>query len=98
MIELIRREFTVETPLVTAWHHLAQFEQWPSWAKHIQQVELTPKGELTLQSIGALHLENGIRSQFRTTEIAPPRNWKWVGPFLWMTIHYDHQFEENDLK
>lgn len=81
MIELIRREFTVETPLVTAWHHLAQFEQWPSWAKHIQQVELTPKGELTLQSIGALHLENGIRSQFRTTELAPGETGNEWDPF-----------------
>ena len=19
-------------------------------------------------------------------------NWKWAGPFLWITVHYDHQF------
>ena len=28
------------------------------------------------------------------TEFNPHRNWKWVGRFLWLTIHYDHIFEE----
>ena len=27
------------------------------------------------------------------TEINPYHNWKWVGPFLWLTVHYDHRFE-----
>jgi hypothetical protein len=27
------------------------------------------------------------------TEFNPPRNWKWVGPFLWIMVHYDHWFE-----
>ena len=35
------------------------------------------------------------------TEFSPPRSdpggglcsWKWVGPILWLTIAYDHQFE-----
>ncbi len=66
MIELIRREFTVNAPLAAAWHHLAEVEHWPSWAKHINQVELTPKGELTLQSKGTFHPKNDIKSQFRT--------------------------------
>ena len=94
MIELIRRELTVDAPLAAAWHHLAEVEPWPSWAKHINHVELTPKGELTLQSKGTFHLRNGFKSQFRMTEINPSRNWKWVGPFLWLMVHYDHQFEE----
>jgi hypothetical protein len=64
--------------------------------KHISHVELTPKGELTLQSKGAFRLKNGITSLFRTTEINHPRNWKWVGPFLWLTMYYDHQFEAVD--
>ena len=28
------------------------------------------------------------------TEFNPYRNWKWVGSFLWLTVHYDHRFEE----
>jgi len=28
-----------------------------------------------------LYADNGIKSQFRATEINRPRNWKWVGPF-----------------
>lgn len=93
MIELIRRTFTVDVPLATAWQHLAQVEQWPSWAKHIAQVELTPKGALALNSKGVFHLRNGIQSQFQMTELDPMRNWQWVGPFLWLTVYYDHQFE-----
>ena len=27
------------------------------------------------------------------TEYNPGRNWKWIGPFLWLTIEYDHRFE-----
>jgi hypothetical protein len=30
------------------------------------------------------------------TEFNPPQNWKWVGPFLWATVIYDHQFEALD--
>jgi hypothetical protein len=74
MIELIRREFTVDAPLAAAWHHLSQVEQWPTWAKHINYVELMPKGELTLQSKGTLHLQNGIRSQFRINDATSPKS------------------------
>ena len=24
--------------------------------------------------------------------ISPHSNWKWAGPFLWLTVRYDHQF------
>ena len=49
---LLRREFTVELPLEKAWQHLARVEQWPSWAKHIKQVEVQPPGELGPESTG----------------------------------------------
>ena len=39
------------------------------------------------------HLSNGIKSAFTMTEFNPHRNWKWVGGFLWLTVHYDHRFE-----
>ena len=26
------------------------------------------------------------------TEFNPQRNWKWVGPLLGLTVHYDHRF------
>ncbi len=29
-------------------------------------------------------------------EFNPERNWKWVGTFLWLTVHYDHRFEALD--
>jgi hypothetical protein len=96
MLYLIQREFIVDVPLSIAWKHLAQVEQWPTWAKHIKHVELDPKGELSLRTVGSFRLANGIKSDFKMTEINQSRNWKWVGPFLWLTVYYDHQFEQID--
>jgi hypothetical protein len=93
MLDLIQREFEVEVPLETAWQHLAQVERWPTWAKHIKQVELNPKGPLTLSTVGRFQLANGIKSDFKMTELNPFRNWKWIGPVLWLVVHYDHRFE-----
>ena len=96
MITLIHREFVVDVSIETAWQHLTRVEQWPSWAKHIKYVELDPPGELTSKSKGIFHLKNGVKSTFQMTQFNPPRNWKWVGPFLWLMIHYDHKFEPID--
>jgi hypothetical protein len=93
MVTLIRREFTVGVSLQQAWDHLARIEHWPSWALHIQKIELQPDGELGPRSTGVIHLRNGMTSAFRMTEFDPPRSWKWVGPFLWATVLYDHRFE-----
>ena len=49
--------------------------------------------DLKLPGKGVRHLANGMKSTFQMTEFNPYRNWKWVGPFLWLTIHYDHRFE-----
>lgn len=27
------------------------------------------------------------------TEFNRPENWKWAGPFMNLTVHYDHRFE-----
>jgi len=94
MVMLLRREFTVDVPREQAWQHLARIEQWPTWAKHIKQVELNPADELGPRSTGLLRLRNGVKSAFTMTEFNPPRNWKWAGGFLWFTVYYDHIFEE----
>ena len=60
-----------------------------------QRYELYAEGELGPQSSGVIHLANGMRSTFHMTEYNPGHNWKWVGPFLWLTIEYDHQFESH---
>ena len=96
MVTLIVREFTVNVALQQAWDHLARIEQWPSWAPHIKQIELDPPGEIGQRSTGVIHLANGMKPMFRVTEFNPPRNWKWVGAFLWLTVIYDHQFEPLD--
>ncbi len=93
MLQLIKREFEVAVTPEVAWRHLAQIERWPSWAKHIRTVELTPSGALTPESSGHFLLKNGIRSTFRVVQLSAFQGWKWVGPFLWLTVHYDHRFE-----
>jgi len=77
MVTLIDREFTVNVSSERAW----------------QLIEAQPPGELGDHSSGVIHLANGMKSTFRMTEFNPGRNWKWVGPFLWLMIHYDHRFE-----
>jgi hypothetical protein len=96
MILLLRREFTVDRPLESAWQHLARVEQWPTWAKHIKRIELTPRGELGPQSSGLIRLRNRVKSAFTMSEFDPHRSWKWVGRFLGLTVHYDHRFESLD--
>ena len=92
MLRLLERHFTSKVPIEEAWDHLARVEQWPSWARHIRKIDLRPKGPLGIESEGTLKLSNGVRSTFRMAELNPGKNWKWIGPFLWLTIHYDHQF------
>ena len=92
MQTLIKRSFTVPVSVDVAWNHFARVEQWTTWAKHIKQLELTGDKELGADSQGIIHLQNGVKSTFAMTEFNLHRNWKWVGPFLWLTIHYDHQF------
>ena len=93
MLTLIKREFVVEVPVEQAWSHLARVTAWPSWARHIRTIEVEPAGELRLGSKGRIHLRNGIRSEFRVVEFNACSNWKWVGPFWWLTVRYDHRFE-----
>jgi len=93
MTTLIRREFTVDGSVEAAWGQLARVAEWPSWAKHIKRIDLDPPGEITADSTGVIHLKFGPASAFRMVEFNPPRNWKWVGRFLWLTVHYDHFFE-----
>ena len=88
----IQRTFVVDVPLETTWHHLAHVESWPSWAKHIKRVELTPSGEVTPLSKGNLHLRNGLTVTFQMQAFRQFEHWRWVGPLLWLTISYDHTF------
>jgi polyketide cyclase/dehydrase/lipid transport protein len=94
MVALIRREFIVDLPLERAWRHLARVEEWPSWARHIRRIEMQPPGELGPDSTGYMQLINGLKPVWKVTEFKPHRSWKWAGSFLWLTIEYDHLFEE----
>jgi len=92
MLRVLERNFSVRVPLEHAWVHLEKVEQWPTWARHIRRIDLTPPGPLKANSQGVIYLTNGVRSTFRMEEISPRDNWKWAGPFLWLTVHYDHRF------
>jgi uncharacterized membrane protein len=96
MIELVRRDFVVDVPLEDAWDRLSLVEDWPSWAKHIKAVRLTPAGRLTEKSEGAFRLAGGARSTFRMEVYDAPKRWQWVGRFLTVQVHYDHRFEPAD--
>jgi len=93
MITILNCEFVVDASIETAWVHLAKIEEWPSWARHIKDVKLWPSGDISHNSVGSLRLTNGIESEFRVTEFQLHQNWKWIGPFLWMRMEYDHRFE-----
>jgi hypothetical protein len=93
MVTLIDREFTANVTLESAWDYLVRLDLWPMWAPHIKYIATHPPGELGPKSSGVIHLANGMKSTFQMTEFNPYHNWKWVGPFLWLTVHYDHRFE-----
>jgi len=92
-IHLLERQFEVSVSLMDAWRFLARVEEWPRWAAHIRRIDIAPSGAIGPNSSGCIHLRNGIRSTFRMSEFRPGQNWKWVGPFLWLTVHYDHRFD-----
>ena len=92
MLRLLERHFTDTRSIEPALAHLENVELWPSWARHIQRIDLRPRGPLTPDSEGTIRLSNGIRSTFRMEQLIPGNSWKWAGPFLWLTVHYDHQF------
>ena len=91
-MRLLERAFGVRAPLDAAWARLERVEQWPTWARHIRRIDLDPPGPLTARTSGTIRLTNGIRSTFRMEELRPKASWKWAGPFLWIMVHYDHQF------
>jgi Polyketide cyclase / dehydrase and lipid transport len=92
MPTVINRAFVVDVPLEIAWRHLARVESWPSWAKHIKAVELTPPGDIGPQSRGMLRLRNGLTTRFQMQDFAPCDHWTWIGRVLWLTLSYYHTF------
>ena len=93
MVTLIDREFSVNVSRERAWDYLARLDLWPTWAPHIKYIGTHSPGELGPNSSGVIRLANGMKSTFQMTEFSRYHNWKWVGPFLWLTVHYDHRFE-----
>lgn len=92
----ILREFVVNAPLERTWKHLARVSEWPSWARHIQRLELSPSGDLTANSTVKVFLRNGVKGTLRMTQFDPPHRWRWDGPFLWFNSYVDHRFEAVD--
>jgi hypothetical protein len=88
----INRVFVVKVSQEAAWRHLAHVESWPSWAKHIKAVEVTPPGDIGPHSRGVLHLRNGLTTRFQMHDCAPFDHWTWIGRVLWLTVLYDHTF------
>jgi hypothetical protein len=92
MVRLLQRRFRAKAAVERAWAHLERVEQWPTWARHIRRIDMRPSGPLKPETEGVIQLTNGIRSTFRMEELNAGSNWRWSGPFLWITVHYDHRF------
>ena len=90
--ELLRRDFTVEAPLDTAWRTFADVAIWPAWAPHLRRVSVTPAGLIGPASVGSLSFRPVGRSAFRISAYEERIHWEWVGKVLWLTIRYDHRF------
>jgi uncharacterized protein YndB with AHSA1/START domain len=93
MQRMLERSITVDASPAEAWDHLAEPSRWPSWARHLRRVDVTPAGPVALGSRGVVHLGNGTRARQEVTALEPGRHWRWDGRFLWMALAYDHRFE-----
>lgn len=90
--ELLRRDFTVEAPLDTAWRAFADVAAWPAWAPHLRRVTVTPPGLIGPTSVGSLSFRPIGRSGFRISAYDMGARWEWIGNVLWLRIRYDHRF------
>lgn len=93
--ELLRRDFSVDLPLDAAWRAFADVATWPTWARHLRRVRVTPPGPISATSVGTLSFRPAGRSGFRVSACDEPNHWEWVGKVLWLTIRYDHRFAAN---
>lgn len=94
MREVVREQVVVDRPASAAWKHLANLEDWPSWAGHIRRMDPTPPGELTASTQVMLHMRAGPRTKMIVTEYDPPRRWVWEGKSFGMTTTFEHRLEE----
>jgi uncharacterized membrane protein len=93
---VVDESFIVRAPLDFVWNHVARVEEWPSWAKHIRSISISPSGSLSLQTNATLRLSNGVKTSFEMIEFDPPHHWKWAGSFLGAQILYNHIFARKE--
>ncbi|MGH2577251.1 MAG: SRPBCC family protein [Actinomycetota bacterium] len=96
MRRLLERTFAVEASAERAWAELVAAEQWPTWARHLASVEVTPPGPVGPGSRATLKLTNHTKATVRVTEFQDGRRFRWEGSFLWMGLGYDHLATTND--
>jgi carbon monoxide dehydrogenase subunit G len=96
--ELLRRDFTVDAALDTAWRELADVATWPRWAPHIRRVTVVPEGSIGPNSVGKLAFRPIGATRFQVTSYDEGARWEWIGKVLWLTIRYDHRFADEGMK
>ena len=96
MRTMLRRRFTVDAAPATAWQHIADAEQWPSWAQHLRTVELTPPGLVGPDTTAVLTLKNRTRATAAVTDFVDGHRFRWDGRFLWLRLGYDHRVEPGE--
>lgn len=96
MRQLLERSFTVAATPEVAWAALVDADAWPSWAHHIQRIELTPPGRVEPSTEAVIVLTNRTKASVAVTDFDPGRRFLWQGRFLWMGLAYDHTIQPAD--
>jgi hypothetical protein len=55
---------------------------------------MTPPGPIAVGSVGVIRLKMAPSARQIVTVVSEPEHWRWDGKFLWMSLGYDHRFEQ----
>lgn len=98
MERMLERSFRVEAEPGQAWATLVDAARWPSWARHLRSVELSPPGVVGPTSTATLTLTNRTKARVSVSGFDDGQRFRWDGSFLWLRIGYDHIVEPADEK
>lgn len=82
MRQMLSRSFEVQAPPDASWTTLIDAEAWPSWARHLSRVDLTPPGTVDLDTSAVLVLTNRTKARVVVTDFRPGRRFRWEGRFM----------------
>jgi len=96
MNQLLTRSFIVTASPDVTWSTLTDAQTWPTWARHIRRIELTPAGAVDATTSAVIVLANRTKARVSVSAFEPGRRFRWDGRFLWLGLGYDHVVEPAD--